>query len=44
MPVIKEVFGQLIDLYCETFSEEEQRAFKRLTLKALKQVRAFIEQ
>lgn len=44
MPIIEEVFGQLIDLYCETFSEEEQRAFKRLTLKALKQVRAFIEQ
>lgn len=44
MPVIKEVFGQLIDLYCKTFSEEEQRAFKHLTLKALKQVRAFIEQ
>lgn len=44
MPIIEEVFGQLIDLYCKTFSEEEQKAFKHLTLKALKQVRAFIEQ
>lgn len=39
VPLVRSVFDELIGLYQDVFSSEEQKDFKRLTLKALEYVR-----